>query len=106
MIDRTSVMSAVLGASTAVAGLLLVFQGFVVSTYASFPSGTDARTLTKYKRTVAAVVAFVGISILVAAGAMGWLLGVNVFWVTVAGFFMILALLFAAAVMVTALILE
>jgi hypothetical protein len=99
-------MSAVLGASTAVAGLLLVFEGFVLSSYNSFPNGTDPRTLKKYKQAIYAVVVSVAFAILVAAGAMAWLLGINLFWVTVAGFFITLTLLFGAAVVVIALIVE
>ena len=44
------VVVAVLGASVALAGLLLVFCGFVFSRAASFPPGTDDAIIQKWKR--------------------------------------------------------
>jgi|GEM_PF-6643740 len=95
-----------LGSTTAVAGLLLVFQGYLFSVYSGFPSDTPAKVKRPYKIGVLSIVVVLAVTLLVALGAVMWLLGVNLFWVTVGGFLLVLALLLVVSVAATVLILE
>ncbi len=64
---------AILGAAVALAGLLLVFCGFLYAQADSFPSTTDDTLLDKYKNAAkVGVIPFVG-CLIVAALAGGWL---------------------------------
>ena len=64
---------AILGAAVALAGLLLVFCGFLYSQADSFPSTTDDAVLDKYKNAAKfGVIPFLG-CLVVAALAGGWL---------------------------------
>src|SRR5438874_4258507 len=98
-------MQAVLGGSTALSGLLVVFQGFVLSVYSGFPKGTDPSVRAPYKKAVIGVTGIVVLSILVAVGALLWLLGVDLFAITVGVFFVVLVLVVAASVAITVLVL-
>ena len=50
MVDPKDVVLGILGASGALAGLLLVFGGFIFSQAASFPSSTDDEIIGKYTK--------------------------------------------------------
>ncbi len=50
MPEAKDVILGVLGASTALAGLLLVFGGFLFAQAASFPSDTDDQITTKFNK--------------------------------------------------------
>src|SRR2546427_457828 len=50
MVEPKDVVLGILGASGALAGLLLVFGGFIFSQAASFPSSTDDKIISKYTR--------------------------------------------------------
>ena len=48
MVEDKDVIIGILGASGALAGLILVFGGFIFSQAASFPSSTDDKVIAKY----------------------------------------------------------
>ena len=48
MIEQKDVVIGILGASGALAGLILVFGGFIFSQAASFPSSTDDQLIGRY----------------------------------------------------------
>jgi hypothetical protein len=50
MVEPKDVVVGILGASGALAGLLLVFGGFIFSQAASFPSSTDDQIIRKYTK--------------------------------------------------------
>jgi hypothetical protein len=50
MVEQKDVVIAVLGSSVAMAGLILVFGGFIFAQAASFPSSTDDVIISKYTR--------------------------------------------------------
>lgn len=50
MVEPKDVILGILGASGALAGLLLVFSGFIFSQAASFPSSTDDQIISKYTK--------------------------------------------------------
>jgi hypothetical protein len=50
MVEHKDVVIGILGASSAFAGLILVFGGFIFSQAASFPSSTDDQIIGKYTR--------------------------------------------------------
>lgn len=49
-VEHKDVVSGILGASGTLAGLILVFGGFIFSQAASFPSETDDKIIGKYTR--------------------------------------------------------
>ena len=50
MVEHKDVVLGILGASGALAGLILVFGGFIFSQAASFPSSTDDQIIARYTR--------------------------------------------------------
>ena len=86
---------AVLGASVALAGLLLIFVGFVFASAAGFPpETTDDKLIRRYERAAkVGTIPFV-LSLVDAALALRWLIhsDCRVFNGTVWGFFLLLAL--------------
>ena len=48
MVERKDVILGILGASVALAGLILVFGGFIFAQAASFPSTTDDKIIKRY----------------------------------------------------------
>jgi hypothetical protein len=50
MVEQKDVVIGILGASGALAGLILVFGGFIFSQAASFPANTDDQLIGKYTR--------------------------------------------------------
>ena len=72
--ERKDVILGILGASGALAGLLLVFGGFIFAQAASFPSSTDDQIIDKYtKAGRLAIFPFWGFLITMLL-SMGWLL--------------------------------
>lgn len=106
MIDRQAVMQAVLGASASVAALLLVLQGFLLSARSRLAITDDPKVKGRYRASIIGIIAVVGLSVLVALGATAWLVGLELFWPTVAGFVLSLVLLLVASALVTVLALE
>ena len=50
MVEHKDVVIGILGASGALAGLILVFGGFIFSQAASFPPSTDDKVIEKYTK--------------------------------------------------------
>jgi uncharacterized membrane protein len=96
----------VLGASTALAGLLVVFEGFLISAYASWPENADVGQKNKYRYGVVAAAIGVVLAVLVALFATLWLLGVDLFGLSVGGFILLLALVIVLSAAATRLALE
>ena len=72
--DPKDVVIAIIGAAVALAGLLLVFAGFLFGQAASFPPSTpDAITEKFTRKAKLAVVPFLG-ALLDAGIALGWML--------------------------------
>lgn len=96
MPEQKDVMSAILGASVSIAGLLLVFSGFLFAQAAVLPSTTSDRTINKFRTGgKVGMIPFL-ISLFVAGGSLTWLLQPIpcVYHVVSIGFFI---LLFATA---------
>jgi hypothetical protein len=66
-------MLAILGASTGVAGLVLVFIGMLVTAIAGYPGGTSEVTLRPFRVGAWAAVGIFGLSLLTAALSLFWL---------------------------------
>ena len=106
MIDRQAVMQAILGGGTSVAGLILVFQGYLLSAYLRFQPTDHADVKRPYKVAISAALIPLALTVLVVLGALGSLLGIDLFWPTVAGFMLSVVLLFAASCLVTVIMLR
>jgi hypothetical protein len=88
MADPKDVILGILGASGALAGLLLVFSGFIFAQAASFPSTTSDKITAKYtKAGRMAVFPFIGF-LLATLVCVAWLLHPNqcIYFVCVALF--------------------
>jgi hypothetical protein len=100
--DKSAVMVAVLGASATVASLLLVVQGYFLSSlYGSPPEQMTDTVKGRYKKAILAASLALGLSIVVSLLAVLWLLGVDLFWLTVGGFLASLVSVLALSVVVT-----
>lgn len=95
-----------MGGATSVAGLTLVFQGYLLSIYLRFQPGDHPDVKRPYRIGIGAALLPLTLAVLVTLGALGWLLGLDLFWVTVAGFMLTIVSLLVASVVVTAFILR
>lgn len=73
MIAHKDVVLALLGASAGLAGLVLVFLGFLISALGGFAPGTDPIVLLPYRRTALVAASAFGISIITVAATTWWL---------------------------------
>lgn len=98
--SEKEIMLAVLGSTTALAGLLLVFLGFVASTYRSYPGGTPDSVLRKYRKAANGVVLAFFLCLAGVLLAFVWLLtgGGSFYWANACLFAVEIGLVFAAAV--------
>jgi hypothetical protein len=99
------VVQAMLAASSTLAGVVVVFQGFLLSIYSGLGVGVDNRVKTPYRLAILGVLLVVVVSLLASMGAIGWLLGwqlgIDLFSITVALFLLLLTLLLVASISVT-----
>jgi hypothetical protein len=70
---RNEAVIAVGGAAAALAGLILVFLGAVITGMLAYPGGTPKRLLAPYRRATAAILAVFGLSLTSAALSLAWL---------------------------------
>jgi hypothetical protein len=103
--DHTTIITGVLGAAATLAGLLVVFEGYLLSVYSSFPATADESSKQPYVIGVVAAAALITLSILISIGATLWLLGIDLFWLVAVGFLVLLVGIVAASVWVTKLVL-
>lgn len=101
MTEHKDVIIAVLGAAAVLAGLILVFLGFLITTYQGFDGDTPNSVLRKYRVSAWMTVAVFGLSLVVVGLATWWLVLVHPadsFYITVvAAFVSLLALLLGLA---------
>lgn len=102
MVGHKDVVVAVLGASAALSGLVLVFLGLVASATGSFPPGTKPSIVKRARRPVFAVLGSFGVGIACVGSAVWWLLlppnNTTLYIATVSLFFMQLVSLVVATV--------
>lgn len=96
-------MGAILGAATALAGLLVVFEGFLINTYASFKTSTAKRP---YLIATWGVVAIILLSMAVSLGAIATLVGKDLLWPTIYGFTLAIVLVMVGSIIVAKLTLD
>jgi hypothetical protein len=102
MVTHEDVINAVLGASAALAGLVLVFLGIIITTYQSFPGDTPQKVLSGFRRAAVWTLAPFVLGVACVALSAAWLLtksNEDVYLAAIAAFATQLAsLLFAAGV--------
>jgi vacuolar-type H+-ATPase subunit I/STV1 len=76
-VEHKDVVLSLLGVSAGLSGLVLVFLGFVVSTYQSFERPTPKNVLSRYRNAAALVLAAFAIGVACVALATAWLLGLG-----------------------------
>lgn len=74
MVAHKDVVLALLGASAALSGLLLVFLGLVIGAYGGLPGDTPRVVKTPYRRTGAVILVAFAVGILCLVAATWWLL--------------------------------
>lgn len=102
--SKKDVVVAALGASSALAGLVLVFLGVVISQYEELTPGVPPSASTPHRRAVAALLGIFFVGLVSAALALLWLVtggGSLLYAALVALFFLQLAALFLAALYTT-----
>jgi hypothetical protein len=90
------------GGAAALAGLILVFLGVVLSGYKAYPGDTPKRLLRPYRRATAAILAVFALSLASTALSIAWLTtgggGGGLYEATLWTFFSVLAASFLVAV--------
>jgi hypothetical protein len=102
------VVLAILGASAALAGFVLVFLGIIIASYQSYSGGVPEQVLKPYRATGAILLAAFALCLAAVLVCLGWLVGGGpgeVYGVTVALFVLELVAVFAAAVWATRMVL-
>ena len=98
----SSVVAAILGASVSLAGLTLVFLGFSLSFYKSFPGDTSDEVKLPYRRAVWAMFVSFGLGLIVAAMLAHFLIfgGGYVYWTALVLFALQMVMTFVGAIVV------
>lgn len=106
MVEKKDVVLGLLGSASGLAGLTLVFLGFVVAARSSFAPGTPKRVLKRYHLPAAGVLAAFVVSVLCVGASVWWLVDTKRPWfvyaLSVALFGVQLVLLLIATVIVVA----
>jgi hypothetical protein len=108
LIDPKDVVIAILGASAALAGFVLVFLGIIIASYQSYPGGVPEGVVRPYRVAGAALLAAFGWGLATVAVSLLWLIGggpSTLYGWTIALFAVLLAGVFAAAVWATRMVL-
>jgi uncharacterized membrane protein len=74
LIEPKDVVIAVLGASAALAGFVLVFLGIIIASYQSYSGGVPDEVVGPYRRTGAALLGTFGLSLVTVAVCLFWLI--------------------------------
>ncbi len=74
MVEPKDVVVAVLGASAALAGFVLVFLGIVIASYQSYPGGVPADVVRPYRIAGTALLATFALSLVTVALSLLWLI--------------------------------
>jgi hypothetical protein len=104
MVAHEDVITTVLGAAAALAGLVLVFLGIIVTTYQSFPGDTPAKVLSGFRKAAVWTLAPFVLGVACVALSTVWLLtksNEDIYLAALAAFATQLASLLLAAGVVT-----
>jgi hypothetical protein len=102
------VVLAILGASAALAGFVLVFLGIIIASYQSYSGEVPEQVVKPYRTTGGVLLATFASCLLVVLVCLGWLVGggpSEVYGVTVALFVVEVVAVFAAAAWATRMVL-
>jgi hypothetical protein len=77
VIEHKDVVISLLGASAGMAGLVLVFLGFLVAAIGALPPGSDAAVYRPYRYTAVVVATTFGLSLCTVALSTAWLLSLD-----------------------------
>ncbi len=74
MIEPKDAVIAILGASAALAGFVLVFLGIIIASYQSYSGGVPDQVVQPYRTTGSALLATFGLSLITVAICLLWLI--------------------------------
>jgi uncharacterized membrane protein len=74
LIEPKDIVIAVLGASAALAGFVLVFLGLIIAAYQSYSGNVPAQVVQPYRMTGAALLGTFGLSLVTVAICLIWLI--------------------------------
>ena len=101
-------VGAILGASAALAGFVLVFLGLIIASYQSYGGDVPEAVVRPFRTAGGVLLAAFGLSLVVVVAALVWMVASGpaaAYGVVVALFLALLALVFAAAAWTTRLVL-
>jgi hypothetical protein len=104
MILEKDVILAILGASAALAGFVLVFLGIIIASYQSYSGGVPEQVVKPYRTLGGILLATFALCLVAVLVCLGWLVGGGpgeVYGVTVALFVVEVTAVFAAALWAT-----
>lgn len=100
MIEPKDVVGAILGASAALAGFVLVFLGLIIASYQSYGGDVAAAVVQPFRTAGRILLAVFGLALGVVVVALVWMVGAgptNTYGLVVGLFLALLAVVFAAA---------
>ena len=74
MIEPKDVIVAILGASAALAGFVLVFLGIIIASYQSYPGGVPTQVVQPYRLTGSALLGTFALCLVTVAVSLLWLI--------------------------------
>ena len=100
MIEPKDVVGAILGASAAIAGFVLVFLGLIIASYQSYGGDVPEVVVRPFRTVGGILLAVFGLALVVVVAALVWMVGAGptaAYGPIVALFLALLVLVFAAA---------
>jgi hypothetical protein len=108
MIEPKDVVIAILGASAGLGGFVLVFLGLIIASYQSYAGDAPEAVVRPFRTAGGILLAAFGFSLLAVVAALIWMVTggpSTTYWLIVAVFVALLAVVFAAAAWTTRLVL-
>ena len=108
VIEPKEVVGAILGASAALAGFILVFLGLIIASYQSYGGDVPDAVVRPFRTAGGILLGAFGLALVVVVAALAWMVAAGpagAYGPVVALFLLLLALVFAAAAWTTRLVL-
>jgi uncharacterized membrane protein len=108
LIAEKDVVLAILGASAALAGFVLVFLGVIIASYQSYSGGVPAQVVEPYRTVGGILLGTFGLCLVAVCACLAWLVGGGpdeAYGATVGLFVVELVAVFAAAIWATRMVL-
>jgi hypothetical protein len=108
LIQSKDVVIAILGASAGLGGFVLVFLGLIITSYQSYAGNVPEAVVRPFRTAGGVLLAAFALALIAVVAALAWMVAGGpsaTYWLVVAAFLGLLAVVFAAAAWTTRLVL-